>query len=48
MVKEGYIECPNCGAENIKVFIMYYGDLCLECDFDIREYFRELKEDYDD
>ena len=49
MVEEGRIECPNCGCEeNIRIFIMYYGDLCLECDFDIREYYREVRREGND
>lgn len=28
--------CPECHAENNHHFVMYYGDACFNCDFDIR------------
>jgi len=48
MAEEGCIECPNCGTENIRIFIMYYGDLCLDCDFNIKEYYEEFRREGND
>lgn len=33
--------CPKCGAMNNWGFVMYYGDSCFNCDFDIREHMRK-------
>ena len=30
--------CPNCGDINNHHFVMYYGDACKKCDFDIKSY----------
>jgi hypothetical protein len=30
--------CPECHAENNHHFVMYYGDACFNCDFDIKTY----------
>lgn len=30
--------CPECGEKNNHGFVMYYGDFCFNCDFDIRKY----------
>lgn len=46
--KDYIIECPNCGTENNRCFVMYYGDLCLDCDFDIKEYFNEIRRQEND
>ena len=33
--------CPKCGSINNHCFVMYYGDLCFECDFDIKKYIND-------
>lgn len=35
------LKCPECGAENNWHFVMYYGDECFNCDFDIREHIKK-------
>ena len=30
--------CPKCGAINNRDFVMYYGDGCCNCDYDIKTY----------
>lgn len=30
--------CPECSTENNHHFVMYYGDACAKCDFDIKTY----------
>jgi len=32
------IECPICHKINNYCFVMYYGDPCFNCDYDIKEY----------
>jgi hypothetical protein len=34
------IECPRCGGENNWHFVMYYGDECFSCNYDIRVHVR--------
>lgn len=33
--------CPECNAENNYHFVMYYGDACFNCDFNIRTYVKK-------
>ena len=33
--------CPECGTINNHNFVMYYGDACLKCDFDIKKYIND-------
>lgn len=35
---EEILICPKCNIENNYHFVMYYGDACFNCDFDIRTY----------
>jgi len=37
--------CPKCGAKNNRVFVMYYGDKCYRCDFDIKSYINSNKKE---
>ena len=38
---EEILICPKCNAKNNYHFVMYYGDTCFSCNFDIKTYVRE-------
>jgi hypothetical protein len=40
--KDWVIVCPKCDSENHRPFVMYYGDCCFNCDFDIRTYINNV------
>ena len=48
------VTCPKCGEINNWYFIMYYGDTCHECSYDIRthmcnkSYFEDRKKKFEE